>query len=123
MVAALMASSPARILRPEPWLRETPHVEAGDAVARLADLIQAAPADAALCVFHCYAQFPAAARAAFAKILRSTSRRRPVSHVSSEGECLNVTRIVMADHAALGVAQRSQALGAVVGRSARTRGL
>ena len=75
------------------WLQDTPRVVAGDAVQSLSDLIQAAPMGAALCVFHCHVlnQFPVAARAAFSEELRSASRRRPVYHVSSEGEHLTVT--------------------------------
>lgn len=78
------------------WLQDTPQVVAGDAVDRLPELIQAAPDDAALCVFHCHVlnQFPVPARAAFSEALRSASRQRPVFHVSSEGEHLNVTRLV-----------------------------
>ena len=78
------------------WLRQPPRVEQGDALEKLPGLIEDAPDDTALCVFHCHAlnQFPVAARAAFASILRSTSRRRPVYHVSSEGQRLTVTRIV-----------------------------
>ena len=65
------------------WLRNTPRVEAGDAIERLSGLVEDAPDDAALCVFHCHAlnQFPAAARAAFAEILRPRNlaggHRRP----------------------------------------------
>jgi len=78
------------------WLRNRPRVEAGDAIERLPGLIEDAPDGAALCVFHCHAlnQFPVAARAAFAEILRSASRRRAIFHVSSEGERMTVTRIV-----------------------------
>ena len=78
------------------WLQDTPRVEAGDAVAALPKLIGAAPMDAALCVFHGHVlnQFRVSARAAFSAVLRSTSRRRPVYHVASEGERLDVTRIV-----------------------------
>ena len=78
------------------WLQHTPRVVAGDAVGSLPDLIGAAPLDAALCVFHCHVlnQFPVSARAAFSEALRSASRRRPVYHIASEGEHLNVTRIV-----------------------------
>lgn len=78
------------------WLQHTPRVVAGDAVAGLSRLIQAAPMDAALCVFHCHVlnQFPVPARTAFSEALRSASRQRPVYHVSSEGERLTVTRLV-----------------------------
>ena len=78
------------------WLENPVRVEAGDAVDRLPGLIEAMPTGAALCVFHCHVlnQFPASARSMFAAILRSTSRRRPVYHVASEGERLDVTRIV-----------------------------
>lgn len=78
------------------WLQDAPRVVAGDAVQKLPELIRAAPTGAALCVFHCHVlnQFPPSARAAFAEALRSASRRRPVYHVSSEGERLNVTRLV-----------------------------
>ena len=78
------------------WLQDTPRVVAGDAVERLSELIGAAPTGAALCVFHCHVlnQFPVSARSAFSETLRSASRRRPVYHVSSEGERLNVTRLV-----------------------------
>lgn len=78
------------------WLQDAPRVVAGDAVEKLLELIRAAPAGTALCVFHCHVlnQFPASARAAFSEALRSASQRRPVYHVSSEGEHLNVTRLV-----------------------------
>lgn len=78
------------------WLQDAPHVVAGDAVEGLSDLVQAAPSGAALCVFHCHVlnQFPVSARTAFAESLRSASRRRPVYHVSSEGEHLTVTQLV-----------------------------
>ena len=78
------------------WLHDTPRVVAGDAVAGLSELIQAAPPGAALCVFHCHVlnQFPVPARTAFSEVLRSASRQRPVYHVSSEGERLSVTRLV-----------------------------
>ena len=78
------------------WLRNTPRVEAGDAIERLPGLIEDAPDGAALCVLHCHAlnQFPAAALAVFAEILRTASRRRTIFHVSSEGERMTLTRIV-----------------------------
>ena len=78
------------------WLQHTPRVVAGDAVERLPALIEAAPLDAALCIYHGHVlnQFPVSARAAFSKALRSASRQRPVYHVASEGEYLNVARIV-----------------------------
>ena len=58
------------------WLQDTPRVAAGDALAMLPN------------------QFPVSARAAFSALLRSTSRLRPVYHVASEGERMDVTRIV-----------------------------
>lgn len=78
------------------WLENPVRVEAGDAADRLPDLIEATPTCAALCVFHCHVlnQFPASARATFAEVLRSASRQRHVYHVASEGERLDVTRIV-----------------------------
>ncbi|MCY4011600.1 MAG: DUF2332 domain-containing protein [Gammaproteobacteria bacterium] len=78
------------------WLQHTPRVLAGDAVESLPKLIGAAPPDAALCVFHCHVlnQFPVSARAAFSEALQSASRQRPVYYIASEGEHLNVTRIV-----------------------------
>ena len=78
------------------WLQDTPRVEAGDALEMLPKLIAAAPMNAALCVLHGHVlnQFPVSARAAFSALLRSTSRLRPVYHVASEGERLDVTRIV-----------------------------
>ena len=77
------------------WLRGRPRVEAGDAVARLPVLATEAPADATLCVFHCHVlnQFSVEARAAFAEALRSVSRSRPVFHIASEGERMDVARI------------------------------
>ena len=77
------------------WMREPPRVEAGDALAMLPFLAAEAPADAALCVFHCHVlnQFSVEARAAFAAALRSLSRSRPVFHVASEGERMDVARI------------------------------
>ena len=78
------------------WLKDTPRVEAGDAVEVLPKLIATVPPDAALCILHGHVlnQFPVSARAAFSAVLRSTSRLRPVYHVASEGERLEVTRIV-----------------------------
>ena len=78
------------------WLENPVRVEAGDAVDRLPGLMETMPTGAAVCVFHCHVlnQFPAPTRAMFAEVLRSASRRRPVYHVASEGERLDVTRIV-----------------------------
>ena len=77
------------------WMRERPRVEAGDALARLPSLAAEAPADASLCVFHCHVlnQFSVEARSAFTATLRSVSESRPVFHVASEGERMDVTRI------------------------------
>ncbi|MDE0661120.1 MAG: DUF2332 domain-containing protein [Gammaproteobacteria bacterium] len=87
--AALLAS--AR----EVWLKQPPRVEAGDALEWLPDLVAEAPADAALCVFHCHAlnQFSVQARESFAGLLRAAAQSRPLFHVSSEGETLVVTRL------------------------------
>ena len=77
------------------WMRDRPRVEAGDALERLPVLAGEAPADASLCVFHCHVlnQFSVEARAAFSAALRSVSESRPVFHVASEGERMDVTRI------------------------------
>ncbi|MXY58293.1 MAG: DUF2332 domain-containing protein [Gammaproteobacteria bacterium] len=87
--AALLAS--AR----EVWLKQPPRVEAGDALEWLPDLVAEAPADAALCLFHCHAlnQFSVQARESFAGLLRAAAQSRPLFHVSSEGETLVVTRL------------------------------
>ena len=79
----------------EVWLRQTPRVEAGDAIELLPAVAREAPADAALCVFHCHTlnQFSPAARRAFAQELHSISLTRPVFHMSSEGERMVVNRM------------------------------
>ena len=79
----------------ELWLRQTPQVEAGDAIELLAVIAREAPADSALCVFHCHVlnQFSLAARRAFAQELHSISLTRPVFHLSSEGERMVVVRM------------------------------
>ena len=77
------------------WMRERPRVDAGDASEKLPVLAAEAPADASLCVFHCHVlnQFSVEARAAFAAALRSVSEARPVFHIASEGERMDVARI------------------------------
>ncbi|MDE0176979.1 MAG: DUF2332 domain-containing protein, partial [Gammaproteobacteria bacterium] len=79
----------------EVWLKQPPRVEAGDALEWLPELVAEAPADAALCVFHCHAlnQFPVLARESFTGLLRSAAQARPLFHVSSEGERLVVARL------------------------------
>ena len=79
----------------EIWLQHPPRVEAGDALALLPVLVAEAPADSALCVFHCHAlnQFPVEARESFMGLLRSAAQSRPVFHVSSEGERMDVVRL------------------------------
>lgn len=79
----------------EIWLQHPPRVEAGDALALLPVLVAEAPADSALCVFHCHAlnQFPVEARESFMGLLRSAAQSRPVFHVSSEGERMDVVRM------------------------------
>ena len=68
---------------------------AGDALEWLSALAAEAPADAALCVFHCHAlnQFPAEARESFMRLLTLTAQSRPVFHVASEGERMEVVRM------------------------------
>ncbi len=77
------------------WLSNSPRVERGDALDVLPRILEEAPRDAALCVFHCHTlnQFPPDARAAFYEILRRESYERRVYHVSSEGESMRVSRI------------------------------
>lgn len=77
------------------WLQHPPRVEAGDALRLLSVLAAEAPLDAALCVFHCHAlnQFPVEARQSFMSLLKSTAQSRPVFHVSSEGERMEVVRM------------------------------
>ena len=79
----------------EVWLQQSPRVEAGDALELLPVLVAEAPADSALCVFHCHAlnQFPVEARESFMGLLRSAAQSRPVFHVSSEGERMDVVRM------------------------------
>ena len=77
------------------WLSNPPSVERGDALGVLPRILEEAPREAALCVFHCHTlnQFPPEARAAFYEILRRESYERRVYHVSSEGEYMSVSRI------------------------------
>ena len=77
------------------WLSNPPRVERGDALEVLPRILEEAPRDAALCVFHCHTlnQFPPDARAAFYEILQRESYERRVYHVSSEGESMRVSRI------------------------------
>ena len=77
------------------WLQHSPRVEAGDALALLPVLVAEAPADSALCVFHCHAlnQFPVEARESFTRLLGSAAQSRPVFHVSSEGERMDVVHM------------------------------
>lgn len=77
------------------WMRHRPRVDEGDALEKLPVLAAEAPADLALCVFHCHVlnQFSVEAREAFAAALRSVSESRPVFHVASEGERMDLTRI------------------------------
>ena len=79
----------------EIWLQQPPRVQAGDALEMLPILIAEAPADSALCVFHCHAlnQFPVQARDSFRGLLRSAAQSRPIFHVSSEGERMEVVRM------------------------------
>ena len=77
------------------WLEDPPTVLAGDAVALIPSVLEKAPAEAVLCVFHCHTlnQFPVEARSAFHEVLMSESERRIVYHVPSEGERMSVDRI------------------------------
>lgn len=77
------------------WLQHPPRVETGDALRLLPVLVAEAPSDSALCVFHCHAlnQFPVEARQSFLSLLRSTAQSRPVFHMSSEGERMDVVRM------------------------------
>ena len=79
----------------EIWLRQTPRVEAGDALELLSVVVGEAPPDSTLCIFHCHTlnQFAVEARRAFAEELRTVSFGRPVFHVSSEGKKMIVDRI------------------------------
>ncbi len=78
------------------WLSDPPRVEVGDAIEVLPRMLAEAPTDAALCVFHCHAlnQFSPESRAAFYEILQRESYNRTVYHIPSEGEYMQVSRIV-----------------------------
>ena len=97
-----------------------PRVEAGDALALLPVLVAEAPADSALCVFHCHAlnQFPVEARESFTRLLRSAAQSRPcvpcVVRGGAHGRGAHGRGPI--DHAVVGVAQRARSLGAVVAR-------
>ena len=62
----------------------------------LADTLEDVPQESALCVFHCHTlnQFPAEAKERFASILRATSLRRTVYHMPSEGQRVQLRRIM-----------------------------
>ena len=79
----------------EVWLRQPPRVDAGDALELLPALVAKAPVASALCVFHCHAlnQFPVEARESFTGLLRTAAQSRPVFHVASEGERVEVVRM------------------------------
>ena len=79
----------------EVWLRQPPRVDAGDAIELLPGLVAEAPAASALCVFHCQAlnQFPVEARESFTRLLRTAAQSRPVFHVASEGERMEVVQM------------------------------
>lgn len=78
------------------WRANTPRVECGNALEVLPQVLAEVPRDAALCVFHCHTlnQFPPEARATFSEILQRESYGRRLYHVSSEGEYMQVNRVV-----------------------------
>jgi hypothetical protein len=67
--------------------RDPPTLIAGDALAVLPQVVAAAPADAALCVFHIatLAHFPVAARERFGALMAELAGRRDLFWLSSEG--------------------------------------
>ena len=90
------------------WMADPPPVKRGNALDTLPEVLEEAPGDAALCVFHCHVlnQFSVDDRAAFYEILRAESFRRPVYYIPSEGEVMLVTRIVNGESATLAFAKR-----------------
>ncbi len=78
------------------WLQSPPEILHGDAVELLADTLEDVPQESALCVFHCHTlnQLSAEAKERFASILRATSLRRTVYHMPSEGQRVQLRRIM-----------------------------
>jgi hypothetical protein len=74
--------------------REPPTLIAGDALAVLPQVVAAAPADAALCVFHTatLAHFPLEARDRFRVLMAELARQRDLFWLSSEGVGLGEQR-------------------------------
>jgi hypothetical protein len=74
--------------------REPPTMLAGDALAVLPQAVAAAPADAALCVFHTatLAHFPPEAREHFRVLIAELARQRDLFWLSSEGVGLGERR-------------------------------
>ena len=74
--------------------REPPTLVAGDALAVLPQVVAAAPADAALCVFHIatLAHFPLEARERFRALMAELARQRDLFWLSSEGVGLGAQR-------------------------------
>ena len=77
------------------WLEDPPAMVKGDAVEVLPGVLNSAPRDATLCVFHCHTlnQFPVDARRRFYDILKEESERRTLYHVLMEGEEMSLDRI------------------------------
>ena len=73
---------------------EPPTLVAGDALTVLPQAVAAAPADAALCVFHTatLAHFPPEAREGFRALIADLSRQRDLFWLSSEGVGLGERR-------------------------------
>jgi hypothetical protein len=74
--------------------REPPRLVAGDALAVLPQVVAAAPADAALCVFHIatLAHFPLEARERFGALMAELGQQRELFWLSSEGVGLGAQR-------------------------------
>lgn len=79
----------------EIWLKSPPTMLRGDALELLPHSLSEAPAEAALCVFHCHTlnQFPQEARDRFDRILREASVSRTVYHMFAEGQRFSLRRI------------------------------
>lgn len=91
------------------WLQQPPRVEAGDALVLLPEIIEKAPKSAALCIVHSHTlnQFSERARAAFARLLQSVSKARPVYEVSAEHDRLTLFRYAAREGTLLLSAARS----------------
>ena len=84
----------------------------------LPELIEKAPESAALCIVHSHTlnQFSERARAAFARLLQSVSKARPVYEVSAEHDRLTLFRYAAREGSASVVRreERPRSMGGVV---------